>query len=670
MYATKIRNLERATKVPYFARVDFKTNETDEKIYIGKTNIFDEDSNVEVADWRAPISSLYYDSRIGEAKYNCPEGTIEGELKLKRIYSIEEGRLLDFSDIDITTNDELLQDCLNENSDARLKNIISTIQSEQNQVIRANMFKPFIIQGVAGSGKTTVALHRIAYLVYTYEKEFNPEDFLIIAPNKFFLDYISNVLPDLGVDYVRQETFEDLAQSIIKEKIKLEDGNIKLAKIVNNNQNSDEIKKCIEASKFKSSISFKEMIDEYLMGLNKNIIDKQDFKIADIQVIKYEEIQNMLMDNYERIPLQDRIDRLSKFMQNRLSNESYNIVDEITKRRKIKLDNINQNMPAKEIQIKRRKIFEETENEINSLLKDGGKKLVNGYIKKIKRYKVIQVYKDIMSNKTLLEKYATKDIADYIEKNFYIKNKFEHEDLAALMYIRYRLLGIEEKFNLKHIVIDEAQDLSEFQFSVIYEILKKNKSMTILGDIAQGIYSYRGTNNWERINNVIFDGEADIKYLERSYRTTKEIMDEANKVLENVKEKLNIKLAIPVARHGENVSFLKAKNFDEKIDLIYEKILNSKRKNYKNIAVIAKDDRSCKEIYEKLKDRIENLQLITKSQDKYEGGVIVIPSYYSKGLEFDCVVVTDFNKYGDSLLDKKLLYVALTRAMHELDIVI
>lgn len=238
------------------------------------------------------------------------------------------------------------------------------------------------------------------------------------------------------------------------------------------------------------------------------------------------------------------------------------------------------------------------------------------------------------------------------------------------MYIRYRLLGIEEKFNLKHIVIDEAQDLSEFQFSVIYEILKKNKSMTILGDIAQGIYSYRGTNNWERINNVIFDGEADIKYLERSYRTTKEIMDEANKVLENVKEKLNIKLAIPVARHGENVSFLKAKNFDEKIDLIYEKILNSKRKNYKNIAVIAKDDRSCKEIYEKLKDRIENLQLITESQDKYEGGVIVIPSYYSKGLEFDCVVVTDFNKYGDSLLDKKLLYVALTRAMHELDIVI
>ena len=669
MYATKIRNLERATKVPYFARIDFKTSETDEKIYIGKTNIFDEDSNVEVADWRAPISSLYYDSRIGKAKYNCPEGIIEGELKLKRIYNIEEGELLSFNDIDITTNDELLQDCLNENSDARLKNIISTIQSEQNQVIRANMFKPLIIQGVAGSGKTTVALHRIAYLVYTYEKEFKPEDFLIIAPNKFFLDYISNVLPDLGVDYVRQETFEDLAQSIIKEKFNLEDSNIKLAKIVNSNQEMNEINRCIEASKFKSSIKFKEMIDEYLINLNENLLAKEDFKIAEIQAIKYEEMQSMFMDNYERIPLLDRIERLKIFMQNKLSNISSNIVDEITKRRKNKLDNIDESLSNEEKQIKRRKIFEETEFEINSLLKDNGKKLVNEYIKRIKKYKIIQVYKEVVNQKGLMEKYAGNELAEYIRNNFYMKNKFEHEDLAALMYIRYRLMGIEEQFNLKHIVIDEAQDLSEFQFYVLYQILKKNKSMTILGDIAQGIYSYKGTNNWERINSIVFDGEADIKYLERSYRTTKEIMDEANKVLEKVKEKLNIKLAIPVARHGNEVTYNKIKDFEEKIDFIYKKILESKSKEYKNIAVISKDEESCEKIYNELKSKIENVQLISESQEKYDGGIIIIPSYYSKGLEFDSVIVTDFDKYGDSLLDRKLLYVALTRAMHELNII-
>lgn len=645
------------------------TGKTDEKIYIGKTNIFDEDSNVEVADWRAPISSLYYDSRIGKAKYNCPEGTIEGELKLKRIYNIEEGELLSFNDIDITTNDELLQDCLNENSDARLKNIISTIQSEQNQVIRANMFKPLIIQGVAGSGKTTVALHRIAYLVYTYEKEFKPEDFLIIAPNKFFLDYISNVLPDLGVDYVRQETFEDLAQSIIKEKFNLEDSNIKLSRIVNSKEDSQEIRKCIDASKFKSSIDFKNLIEEYLNNLNENILEKSDFKIADILAIKYDDIQNMFMDNYERIPLLDRIERLKIFMQNKLSSISSNIVDEITKRRKIKLDKINQEQPNEEKQRQRRKIFEETDAEITSLLKDGGKKLVNDYIKKIKKYKVIQIYKDIIYKKGLLEKYINIETAEYIRDNFYIKNKFEHEDLAALMYIKYRLTGIEEQFSLKHIVIDEAQDLSEFQFYVLYQILKKNKSMTILGDIAQGIYSYKGTNNWERINNIVFDGEADIKYLERSYRTTKEIMDEANNVLEKVKEKLNIKLAIPVARHGNNVTYNKIKEFKEIIDLIYKKILDSKSKEYKNIAVIGKDEESCIKIYNELKSKMENIQLIVESQEKYDGGIIVIPSYYSKGLEFDSVIVTDFDEYGDSLLDRKLLYVALTRAMHELNII-
>ena len=310
---------------------------------------------------------------------------------------------------------------------------------------------------------------------------------MIIAPNKFFLDYISNVLPDLGVDYVRQETFEDLAQSIIKEKFELEDSNIKLSKIVNSKEDSQEIRKCIDASKFKSSIDFKNMIEEYLNNLNENILEKSDFKVADILAIKYDDIQNMFMDNYERIPLQDRLERLKIFMQNKLSNVSSNIVDEITKRRKIKLDYIDQNQPDEEKQRQRKKIFEETEAEITSLLKDGGKKLVNEYIKKVKKYKVIQIYKDIINKKGFLEKYTNIETAEYIRNNFYTKNKFEHEDLAALMYIRYRLMGIEEQFNLKHIVIDEAQDLSEFQFFILYQILKKNKSMTILGDIAQGI---------------------------------------------------------------------------------------------------------------------------------------------------------------------------------------
>ena len=314
-YSTKINNLEKALLVPYFARVDFKADDEDEfkKLYIGKTNVFNENSDIEVVDWRAPISSIYYDGQVGRTKYLCPEGMIQGELSLKRQYTIKDGRLIDYNDLDITTNDQLLQDCLNENSDTRLKNIIATIQSEQNKIIRANMLKPLIVQGVAGSGKTTVALHRIAYLVYTYEKNFNPEEFLILAPNRFFLDYISDVLPDLGVDYVRQQTFEEFALEIIGAKLEIENPNNILSEIVNNGKEKTEL---LQASaKFKSSMNFKYCIDDWLYDFYNDILPKNDFKILDCKVIDYKEMQMLLKENLKTNSLKSSIENLSKTMQ-------------------------------------------------------------------------------------------------------------------------------------------------------------------------------------------------------------------------------------------------------------------------------------------------------------------------------------------------------------------
>ena len=335
-YSTKIKNLKKATKEPYFARIDFKAEEQEEKekIYIGRTNIFDENLNVVVADWRAPISSIYYDGQIGKVEYKVAEEIVKGELTLKRQYTIENGKLLGYNDIEVTTNDNLLQEALKENSDKRLKNIVATIQSEQNKIIRANMFKPLIVQGVAGSGKTTVALHRIAYLIYTYEKEFKPEEFLIIAPNKFFLNYISNVLPDLGVDYVWQQTFEEFASSIIKDKIKVENSGVTLKKIIEENQENSILE---EASKFKSSIKFKQSIDQYLQEINEKILETKDFTIANVVAIKYNELQKIFLDNKEKISLKDRIEKLKKFMQNKLSNNQEKIIEQIRKIGKKKL---------------------------------------------------------------------------------------------------------------------------------------------------------------------------------------------------------------------------------------------------------------------------------------------------------------------------------------------
>ena len=605
---------------------------------------------------------------MGNVEYECPDGIIKGDLSKKRVYTIENSILKDYQDIDITTNDEFLQECLNENSEARLKNIISTIQSEQNKIIRAKMSNPLIVQGVAGSGKTTVALHRIAYLVYTYEKEFNPDEFLIIAPNKFFLDYISNVLPDLGVDYVRQQTFEEFMLENIDANFEINPINVELSNIVNQNGKTDLIKK---SANFKSSLRFKELIDEFIDKFLKSNLPKGDFKISDIVVFNHDEVIDMFMNYFKNNSINDSKKMLTAILQKRVSNIANELIDRLSEQRKSKLYNIDKNLSDDKVKEIRLEIFKETEYEMQQLFK-GGKKLVLDYLKNFKIEKVLSIYKKIISDKILFDKYVKSELYEYIletyKKNIKSK-KVEYEDLAPLFYIQNRFWGNINNLKLGHIVIDEAQDLGEFQFYNFKEIVKPNMSMTILGDISQGIYSYKGINNWNKLNQIVFDNKASIEYLKESYRTSMEIMNEANTIINKIVDNENIILAQPIERHGDKVEHWKIDSEDSKISKIYEIIKTHLEAGHINIAVITKDFDESIELHKKLTNYEVDIKLISENLDKYTGGTIIIPSYLSKGLEFDSVIISDSNKYSENILDTKLLYVACTRAMHTLDII-
>lgn len=669
-YSDKLKNLRRSISVPYFARIDFKEDKQNDirKIYIGKTGIFDNNYETVVTDWRAPISSIYYDGQLGKVQYECPDGIIEGDLSKKRVYTIENSILKSYQDIDITTNDKFLQDCLTENSDSRLKNIISTIQSEQNKIIRAKMSKPLIVQGVAGSGKTTVALHRIAYLVYTYEKEFKPDEFLIIAPNKFFLNYISNVLPDLGVDYVRQQTFEEFMIENIKCDIEVNPINAELSNIVNKNGNVDLI---IQSANFKSSLKFKKLIDEYIDKFLKNNLPKEDFKISNKVIFNSTEIIDMFMDYFKNNSINESKKLLIGVMQKRVSNLADELIEELTKERKEQLNSIDENLSEEESKKIRLQIFKETEYEMQQLFK-GGKKLVLDYFKNFKVDKVLPLYNKIISDKNLFQKYVNEELYEYILKIYKQntkKRRVEYEDLAPMFYIQNKFFGNINNLKLEHIVIDEAQDLGEFQFFIFKEMVKPNMSMTILGDISQGIYSYKGTNDWNKLNQLVFENTATIEYLKESYRTSVEIMNEANDIINKISDKENIILAKPIERHGKEVKYFMAKDIEQQIETICEIIHNQLKNGNNNIAIITKDINESVELYEKINNKEFDVTLISENASEYTGGINIIPSYLSKGLEFDSVIIYNRNKYSEEILDIKLLYIACTRAMHTLDII-
>lgn len=475
------------------------------------------------------------------------------------------------------------------------------------------------------AGKTTIALHRIAYLIYNYEKQFRPDEFMIIAPTKFFLNYISNILPDLGVNNVKQYTFEDFAYDVIGKKLKISDNNEKLVMIVNNvidEEYKEKIDIILQESKLKSSIKFKKIIDQYLNYVEINYIPKKDFYYNDYKIMDYKDINELFINDYKMYNFTTRINEIEKNLIYEFRKKSDTIIDEI----KIKRSSEIQYLQGKE----RIEIFEKYEKIINEIEKNY-KKIVQNYLKQIENKTCIEYYIDFLSN--YLEQ--NDDVIKYLKKSTLEnlkRNEIAFEDLAPLMYIQYKINGIKEKCKIKHVVIDEAQDYGEFQFDVLKTILNSN-SMTILGDIAQGVHYYRGIENWKRFMDVEFQNE-NVTYttLKKTYRTTKEIMDVANHVINKLPEyeKEFIVLGEPVIDRKDSIRIEKKENIKDLINTINNRIDEYLQNNYKSIAIIGKDINECKELQKQISKVRGDVKLIQGKDSEYNAGISIVPSYLAK----------------------------------------
>ena len=637
----RIESLKQSIPTPYFGRIDFSSSNSDKskKIYIGRKGISSDTESL-VTDWRAPISSLYYDSELGDVAYNSPMGVVTGKLNLKRQITIKDSELIDVQDTSLVTNDELLKPYLSTNADNKMKTIIASIQKEQNQIIRKPITNNIIVQGVAGSGKTSVALHRIAYLIYALENKIKSTEFLIIGPNKYFLNYISSILPELETSPVEQKTLLEILNDLLNEKL-----------IIDETVDVSEETKIVR--NFKASLRYKNALDKFIKDyLDFNIVSK-GIVIDGEEIFSKQEIRNLLFtvsSNYSNF------DSACNYFVKKYKDNMNEIYEKLNEKYRRVYINLPKNDP------KRIEAIEESQK-LYDFIKNKGVKYIREYFKKL-NVKILDLYKVFVANIQLYVDDISETEIKALQNNtlgLLRKKKISFEDMAPLLHLNYKLHGNDNQYH--HIVIDEAQDYGLFHFAVLKEMFPSS-TFSIYGDLAQSIYSYRSIENWEEVENVIFNGDCELINIDRSYRTTAEITENANNILYC----LGLPDATPVIRHGDSVLFEeKTKNNKYKVN----KILELQNQGYKTIAIICKNEKEAKKVYDNLINENVDATHITAKDTEYNGGICVLTSALAKGLEFDAVIINDAssNTYDiTNKTDMHLLYVACTRALHKLEI--
>ena len=598
----KRKRLTKILAIPYFGRIDFLEKKENSKvmpIYIGIHTFYDPESRATlIHDWRAPVSSMFYDHELGEAGYRSPSGEIKGEISLKRQYRIRGGKMEFMIESALTVHDDILQKELSSNADDKMKNIVATIQREQNQIIRNEDIRTLIIQGVAGSGKTFIALHRIAYLLYTFRDSISSKDILIISPNKVFSDYISNVLPELGEETVPETSMEQILSGVLEHKYKYQTYFGLVNELLEKPSSS-----LIDRIAYKASFGFISELDKFILH-----IENTYFKAADVKLTKYITIPAPFIEEqylrFNRYPIRRRFDAMADYMLDMLKIQ-YTFTVTTTGR----------NLLKKEIRL----MFAGNND--------------------------IQVYKDFF-------KWTNNPGMFKMRKG----HTLEYSDLAPLAYLHLALEGNgNQPFRVKHLLIDEMQDYSPIQYKVIQKLFPCRK--TVLGDAGQSVNPY-GSSTAETIQKSLTASE--IMKLCKSYRSTFEITDFAQKIHPNAELE-------PVARHGEKPQILQFGSAVEELSGIMGLISTYRKSGYKSLGIICKTEQQARKMADMLKSYANDISFLSSQSSAFVQGIVITSAHMAKGLEFDEVIIpqTDERNYR-SEIDKSMLYVAVTRAMHRL----
>lgn len=594
--AAYFRKLFKIQNNPYFGSIIFEDEDNNKyNIYIGITYVNKDDDTQVVYDWRSPICSLFYDFEEGKCSYTTKNSIIKGELKRKRQYKIEDGKLIHVFDNSINIDDELLQEVLSTSSSDKMKNIVNTIQQEQNRVIRNTSDHILIVQGIAGSGKTSVALHRIAFLLYKID-DLNSNNVLIFSPNKIFSEYISNVLPELGEDNTIQTTFRDYLTSTIKEYKDVESFSSFIARFYTNLEFNKEL------VRYKQSDEIIEDINKYVDEYIKTNYFTDDLSLLGVFYTK-EELNDILKNKYSNLVFHDKIDKMAE---------------------KISENNFNGSSGKKP--------------RFKSLL--------------LKSLKNPLDYRKIYSE-FYKSKYSKFILSDREIKELQISKTINYEDATLFVYVKSLLEGFPYNNSIKQVVIDEAQDYTRLQFLIISKIFKKS-DFTILGDVNQTINPYYKYDSLFDIEDL-FQKQVNCLSLEKTYRSSSEIIEYTNKILG---------LTHSVAIRKPNSKPVLFRKENENLDKMLVDDLNYLNKSYKSVAIITKTTVDAKKLHDILKDKI-NITLIDREISDFNRELVIIPSYIAKGLEFDAVIVYS-NKQDKFINDKYLYYVACTRSQHEL----